>query len=150
MFFFPHTFSGTVATIFRTLIFPNLFQPLPKPKPLSPSKSTLYPMPYALCPIPYTLYVSRRDWEKPGEIRVRKKVARSPFQSFIIKAWRQADSHLPCMRVHSRKRNPCNLAQILVCPCCSSWFCAGAHLRSKNKTLQPNLERLRFLLSDSF
>jgi hypothetical protein len=42
---------GTVATIFRTLIFPNFFQPLPKPKTLFPSKI----MPYALCPIP-TLY----------------------------------------------------------------------------------------------
>ncbi len=34
------------------------------------------------------------------------------------------------MRVHSLKRNPFNLAQIPVCPCCSSRFCTGAHLRS--------------------
>ena len=39
---------GTLATIFRTLIFSNFFQPLPKPKTLSPSKS----LPYTLYPVP--------------------------------------------------------------------------------------------------
>jgi hypothetical protein len=44
-----------------------------------------------------------------------------------------------CMRVHSLKRNPCNLAQIPMCPCFSKFssrFGAGAHLRSQNNTLK--------------
>jgi hypothetical protein len=55
--------SRTVATIFRTLIFPNFFQPLPKPKTLFPSKIlpyTLYPIPQ-VNPIPFE--------ERLGKIR---------------------------------------------------------------------------------
>jgi hypothetical protein len=46
------------------------------------------------------------------------------------------------MSVHSPKRNPFNLAQIPVCPCCSSRFCAGVHLHSK-KIPQNTLTKLR-------
>jgi hypothetical protein len=44
----PRASWETLATFFRTLIFPNFSQPLPKPKTLSPSKS----LPHSLYPIP--------------------------------------------------------------------------------------------------
>jgi hypothetical protein len=55
---------------------------------------------------------------------------------------KQAVSHLRCIGAHSRKRNPCNLAQIPVCPCsplvlAQERICA---LKQYFKTLKLNLE----------
>ncbi len=56
----------TVATIFRTLIFPNFFQPLPKPNPCLLQR---------VYPIPYTLQEEiEKNW---GKFEFGKKVARS-------------------------------------------------------------------------
>jgi hypothetical protein len=76
----PTSASRDGSNNFRTLIFPNFFQPLPKPKTLSPSKSlryTLYTIPSTnpIGPIPFEKRLGKIGKHSSSEKRCQVSLA---------------------------------------------------------------------------
>jgi hypothetical protein len=85
-------------------------------------------------PIPFHA-ITLLDRSRPSNLGVPTEQAKNHAEAAMSMRSTPCCGSLAGPSLELVKKTTCNQAQIPVCLCCSSRFCAGAHLRSKTNTL---------------